>query len=127
VKLLLFGVFQVPGQQVFRLGERRPRPRSHRPRTEHRHGAFPRRHGVHREVFDVRLPVYGDARWETVELPGDITARDIVTLLQKETFLWLKRRISQVSLRFCVFTDGLLWNSRDRLLYAVWDVHAGHE
>lgn len=27
----------------------------------------------------------------------------------------------------CVFSDGLLWNSRNSVLYVVWDVHAGHK
>lgn len=74
-------VFQVHGEQVFRFGERGPRPRPHRPWTEYRHGAFPKRHRLHRQVFDVGLPVYRDAQRETLELSGEHKG-DVLLFLQ---------------------------------------------
>lgn len=35
--------------------------------------------------------------------------------------------IDRVCIFVCVFIDGLLWDSRDRPLYAVWDLHASYK
>lgn len=61
---------QVPGGHVLGHGRRGPRPRAHRPGTEHRHAAVPARRRLHRQVSDVGFPVHRDAERAAVELPG---------------------------------------------------------
>ncbi len=62
---------QVPGERLLPAGSPGARPGSDRSGAEHRHDALPRRHCVHCQVHDFRLPVCGDAERPTLDLSGE--------------------------------------------------------